>query len=363
LKVTFLFAAALLLRSATLGGAQEPEANPNFDFSGMERFWDVVSVLEADRDPTTDQWSALFETPGYRALTASEFDRSFLQDAFTLAFRPPRDARLSGELVEQTVRRYVEHYRQVGERRTELEEQQRLLRTEPISTAAREAAFRYLPEIPISEDPPVAFVIFANDGRGYSPIVIDLLASMLQDLNPFMAHEFHHWFRNRILEFDRDSVDPEDASLMWVLDQIQAEGIADLIDKRRWFEREGEARGPGDPGYVVRFRENVRQAPEFLRSLDRRLIAIAEDPSGRQAIGEEIRELLPQSGHPVGYYMASRILEELGLAPLVERVGSPFHFFRLFNEATEEAGGDPILSTGAIHWIDSLEERYATKWR
>lgn len=82
-------AAMLVLRSTVLT-AQEADANPNFDFSGMDRFWEVVAVLEADRDPTTAQWNALFETPGYRALTASEFDRSFLEDAFEIAFRPSR---------------------------------------------------------------------------------------------------------------------------------------------------------------------------------------------------------------------------------------------------------------------------------
>lgn len=358
MKARFATAAMLLFPSTVLA-AQDPDANPNFDFSGMDRFWEVVSVLEEDREPTVDQWSALFETPGYRALTASEFDRSFFQDAFEIAFRPSGGT----DIIEGRFQRYVEHYRRVGAARVELGEQRRRLRSEPVSAEARAAAFRYLPEIPVSEDPPVAFVVFANDGRGYSPIVIDLLASATQDLNPFMAHEFHHWYRNHVLEFDPDSVDPEDASLVWVLNQIQAEGIADLIDKRRWFDREGEAGEPGEPGYVVRFRDNVRTAPEFLRTVDRMVSEIAEDPSERGVIGDEIRERLPQSGHPIGFFMARRILEELGPERLVERIGNPFHFLRLFSEAMEAAGEEPILSEPTVRWLDSLEGRYATTWK
>lgn len=59
---------------STLGGAQE-SVNPTFNFEGIEAFWDIVSILDTDTEPTHSQWNDLFEAPGYGRL-AEEFGHS-----------------------------------------------------------------------------------------------------------------------------------------------------------------------------------------------------------------------------------------------------------------------------------------------
>lgn len=80
--------------------------------------------------------------------------------------------------------------------------------------------------------PPASCVIFDFDARGYTPVVVDLLASknMSSVLFPLLAQEFHHYYRNRMLT--KHKVFPDLKPLFWVVDQIHCERLADRIDKR-----------------------------------------------------------------------------------------------------------------------------------
>ena len=52
----------------------------------------------------------------------------------------------------------------------------------------------YLPDFEVESYPPVAFVLFAPDARGYDTVVLDVFHTIDQReyLLRFVAHEFHH---------------------------------------------------------------------------------------------------------------------------------------------------------------------------
>lgn len=207
---------------------------------------------------------------------------------------------------------------------------------------------------------PVAFVIFANDGRGYDPIVIDLLASMTWDFEPYLAHELHHWYRNRLLSFDPESLDPVAEKLVWTLNQIQAEGVADQLDKRPWLlDATIPPSKPDD--YVRRYRSALEATPDLLETLDSLLIRYGEaEDSEKLKLGNEISALVPLSGHPTGFFMASLIQEQLGQEALCREVGNPFAFIRLFNQAAEEANRQELaFSPAALALLAELERAHA----
>ena len=57
--------------------------------------------------------------------------------------------------------------------------------------------------------------------------------------------------------------------------------------------------------------------------------------------------------------MANLIIEQLGKETLVEDIGNPFAFFRLYKKAADKKGGNtPTFSDKAIDFIQSLEKRY-----
>jgi hypothetical protein len=255
---------------------------------------------------------------------------------------------------------YLRHYLEVRDRREELLQYAAQLATAPIIPAAAQRALTLLPFEVVSEYPPVAFVIFANDARGYDPIVVDLLASLRWDYETFLAHEFHHWYRNRLLIFDFESIDPRDRDVVWTLNQVHGEGIADQLDKRAW------ALGQADPpsgleGYARRYREHLSASPGLIRTLGSLMVRYRDPGADRAALGAEIREAIPQSGHPTGFFMANAILQHFGQDALVSQTGNPFSFFRLHNRAAGVATSGVPFSAEAMLLLDELEASYGRR--
>lgn len=334
--------------------------NPGFDFSAMAPFWAIQSALEADQDPPEEQWAGLLDTPGYQALTASEFTPEFFRNTFELAFRPSKIARRDSALAGPSGA-YLSHYLHVAEQRAQLTEHLDSLQSNPVIPGIVLRAREFLPSDAVVGHPDVAFVIFANDARAYAPIVVDLQASRNWDFESFLAHEFHHWYRNQRLAVDFAAIDSLDYDLLWTLNQIQAEGIADLIDKRGWILQES-APPSGMGSYALRYLKNLEATPNLLQTLDSLIAGYRAAGSTRGEVGAGIRNLVPQSGHPTGFFMASLILEQLGVGALTANVGNPFAFVRTFNRAAERSRKPELLfSPLAVARLEELERKYVSR--
>ncbi|MFC1539936.1 DUF5700 domain-containing putative Zn-dependent protease [Gemmatimonadota bacterium] len=342
------------------GCGDRGDRSGTFDFSAMEPFWVIQSELASDRHPSEARWAELFETAGFRALTESEFTPEFFRRNFELAFMPSRAIELKSAL-SGSAGPYLRHYLTVVREREELEYHAERLKSTSVFSTLIQRASEYLPPESVKGFPDVAFLIFANDGRAYDPIVVDLQASRTWDFESFLAHEFHHWYRNQVLVFDPESVEPPDEDLIWALNQIHAEGIADLIDKRSWVTGESEPPA-GLAGYMDQYLANLTATPALLTTLDSLLSRYPTSDEDRTAVAAEIRSLVPQSGHPTGFYMASLILENFGIEELTRNVGNPFAFFRTFNRAIIkvelELGG---FSSEVLNMLNRLEQKYAIR--
>ena len=334
-----------------------PAASDRFavDLSAIRIFWQIVDLLSEDKEPSPELWRALFDTPGYRALTRSEFRPSFFQGSFRLVYRPSLGDSLAGVLQDGRNVRLLRHYMEVKARRAELETfTEHLARSNPMEEPSRLAA-AWLPRPSPEEPPPLALVVFDLDARGYDPIVIDLLAAKELDLLPFLAHESHHWYRNDRAMVDWDEIAPHDEELLWTLYQIQGEGIADQIDKRPWID-EGAPVPDALKPYAVDYAAALAATRTTIRELDSLLVAFgtSSDADHRAGIGTRFAEIVPMSGHPTGYHMASTILEMLGRERLVMDVANPVAFFRAYDEAARMSGA-PGLSPEALSNLAELE--------
>jgi hypothetical protein len=84
-----------------------------------------------------------------------------------------------------------------------------------------------------------------------------------------------------------------------------------------------------------------------------------DHPEKKMEYGQQLRAIVPLSGHPTGFYMANLIIEQLGKDKLVKDIGNPFAFFRLYKQAADKKGGyTATFSEKAICFIRSLEKRY-----
>jgi hypothetical protein len=323
----------------------------------VELFLELTATLERDEEPTAEEWDELFATPGYAVLIEREFRRDFFIEYFRLAFMPSQQEALASKMAEDQGfwGQFLPHYVRARESREVILEELENLKDLSFVDEAIEKAATLLPGVDRGDYPPISFVLFAPDARGYSPVVIDVLH--LRDrgefLTSFVAHEFHHYYRNRFLGLTQDH------DILWVIDQVQAEGIADQINVGEWFHdpvlfEEHSTRGR-NRGYL----EWYNRSPEVIRRMDSLFSQMLRHPEDRAQLGSELRAAVPLSGHPTGFFMANVIIEQLGREPLIDEIGNPFRFFYLYKEAADmKGGGTPSLSDSAIGLIQELEGRY-----
>lgn len=334
-------------------------ANPGFVYEGYRLFWQVADLLMQDVEPSQAAWQGLLAAPGYRELLDREFAPDFFPDHFRVAFKPSLGGNLAQVLRGGSYAGLIRHYLHAAETRDHIARGMAAIASAPLADQAREAALAWLPPGFSPDFPTVAFVIFAPDARGFSSVVLDAaFACQLPTPVPMLAHEYHHVFREG-LKAPRTPPDPDEADMLWVLDQLETEGIADQIDKRDW-----PRRVPAGPGrmseYARRYLEHFAAAPARIRQLDALLTAWRDTPGERKAIGRRLRAAIPLAGHPTGSFMARLIEGRLGRLACVGAVGDPFRFMRLYSAAARAGGMGPALSDAALEAVAALERSCLT---
>jgi len=346
---------AVLIMGTAFAGV--PKAN--LDFSAIERIWKIAAILAQEKEPAEAEWSALFQTPGYRELMSHEpyFREENFKVNFRLAFLPSKAAARK-EALEKRPNSTAAHFVRIGERQEELRRLQAELETGALMDAALEKTRGFLPagatdKIP---SPPISFIFFAPDGRGYDPIVIDLLhaANQGDGLADFLAHEAHHYLRNKLQAYDEGDLLVVNEFLLNGLNQLQAEGIADQIDKHGPYFRKTN---PEASDYADVYRKNVLDSPRILAEVNRRLEEAADRP-GRDT---DLLDIAPQSGHPTGYFMARTIIDGGGEREMIDTIGNPFAFIYLYNRAAMKSGTAPLFSRKAVEYLKELERTYCRK--
>ncbi len=355
------------------------QTNPGFNFEGIDSFWSIASVLETDTEPTEAQWETFFESPGYDRLSG-EFGREYFKRALRAVFLPSRP-----DLAEEMLNEYAERggflgwytplvldgFRDASADREWQSGRIQELKTYPYLQRAAEFALEYLPEDVASEYPAVNFVVF-SDSRGYTPLIMGITGDdtpppeqqeclSLQGRGrhfPFlllMAHESFHMYRGMVDEIDLPESDHPDYPLLWTLDQMENEGIGDLIHRKLLYFGDGclaaSERAEG------LHHEQLAQ-PATIRIMDRIFSELADEPDLIDILGKQFQSFIPQSGHPTGFYMANLIEEELGADVIRDVVRNPFRFLALYNRAAAKNGVAPVLSQKAMGFLEGLERRY-----
>ena len=327
----------------------------NFEFSGIDQFWRIIAKFEKNQEPSSSDWDKLFSTPGYKVLTSGEFTQKFFKDNFRLVFKPSEGTKLNDALNNKRNIHHLTHYIKVRENKEKIKAQYKRLKINRKYRTALDRTVEYLPQRRVSEFPPVSFVIFESNGRGSSPIVVDLAASIEWDFMSFLSHEYHHWYRNRQLQIDLRKVTAEDRDIVDAFSLIEAEGIADMVDKMDWYTKPSSAVSD----YARKFLQVVQSTPHIISQIDLTFQQIAKNPNNKIYLGRKILNILPQRGHTTGYFMARQILEHFSKKELTKCVGNPFKFVLLYNDAIEKSGGKyPGFSDDTIEIINDMENKY-----
>jgi len=390
--LSVIFWLGCLLWAGCASPSDRPSAEPTtaFVMEGVDSFWRVVDVLEQDEQPTNAEWDTLFAAPGYAYyFTEENHSRAEFKELMHLVFMPSEAGALSDSLASggRQLRpdlRPLHAFLAAKNHRDDLEAFQETLAEQRIVPTAAERAAELLPEGALRDASgawnllSIRASIYSLDGRGPGGfVVVDLLLMYLmgeQGTTLFVSHEFHHAGRVSTIDPQAHRDDPR-YGVLWALDRVQSEGIADLIDKP-YFINELQEPLPDSAVdglawsqavlsvFVQRQMADAEATPSTLQRVDSLLVQAAQaDADGREddlkQHADAIRRSIPNNGHPNGFFMASLIKDTLGTERMAATANDPFTFVRLYNEAARQSDGEAApLSDEAMEYLARLETEY-----
>ncbi|SHF22860.1 DUF5700 domain-containing putative Zn-dependent protease [Pedobacter caeni] len=201
--------------------------------------------------------------------------------------------------------------------------------------------------------------MFLDEGNGGLPGYV--LNSALQTsyldkkhIDIISAHEAYHTITNAVFT-DRfklllgatpsDKI-TSDQNLLWYIQIVSEEGIADLIDKK--IISSGKSPLVGE---VNRLRENETvRAEKRIQQLD----SLLADTNGNLNF-LSLNDILENGGHIPGRFMAEKIEKANLLGKFIQHTGNPFQFLYLYNEAVKGQISLPRFSERSISNLKALE--------
>jgi hypothetical protein len=330
------------------------------DFSGVDQFWSIVDRLSAGTEPGDSAWDRLFSTPGYAALQERERRRPALTTAFRAAFMPARRAERDSIVAAQSwTARVIRHVETLPARRPALDEFQKKLRDDDVAARAARLAGRLLPRGTVERlgRPPVAFVFFLPDGRGYPTLIVADLAEVMSkpDPAPFFAHEMMHFYWRGLSQPQASrSMTAQDSlrdAIRSLLTKIAEESAGDQFDKVDAVAMDSVSRTIHYADaqwrtYLDSYAREYAHAPADLRGLSAVLErAIGSEPHAGIAMVDSTARALPLEGRPLGMFMARAIRRELGDAVFASVVGDVAGYLDAYNRAARRtACSCPVIA-------------------
>lgn len=327
----------------------------NFDFTGMDIFWEIVDYLENDQSAPEELWEKLNKHPGYRTAMDVEFGKNYFKYFYELAFMPSkieeRDARIKrGGFFGP----YLEHLIEYKDHENDLKKLQIKLTGSPeLYNNAIKKCRDLLPDgvYENNELPKVSFIAFGPDGRGYKPILVDPLyfITKVYDHENFLAHEFHHhYIKKKIIFRDGEEV------LNWAFGQIYKEGIADLIN----IPEEVFIDSLNSSKRAVKYRELFAKTNEIILKVDSLLSNMYLNQVDFYVEAKKVRDAIPMAGHTIGYFMASYLLIYSGKESVLMDFGNPYKFILRYNQIAIK-NNLPSFSNDSIKLLIELDLKYS----
>jgi len=167
----------------------------------------------------------------------------------------------------------------------------------------------------------------------------------------FLAHEFFHNYREKYVNYAYYKHE-----LAFMLDAIQDEGIADLIDKS-----EGYQKYFTDMGELSEMVESwvslYHQAQEDLERLQNLTMIFAKDEISKDDMVDELIEIVRYRGHPIGFFMANNIVSAGYRNEMLKTFYNPYEFYSLYNKAAKKQNFFQ-LSDEFMDYLKGLTEKY-----
>ncbi|MCR5888390.1 hypothetical protein LRS06_11560 [Hymenobacter sp. J193] len=358
-RFTFWLLALLLL----LGPHSQTASAQTVNIDAALRYWEMTDALRQDQPLTDAMWESFLAVPANNRYVKSVFgsnlaDLNSYRRAIEVVYRPSLDSLRQAKLAAKKwyyvlVNDYKQREPEYRQYLTETARQPAYL------DLMYRYAYEYLPQRAHTtvQNLQLAYVAIGNDAISEQAGLVFSLKSAVDWNKPkngiLEAHEMHHQLRPG-LDF---SFAPEsDQALLWALNVVLNEGVADLIDKK------AQLASPADSAEIHRWL--LAGAPGVIHKLDSVLQVGARATGPLPAISYYRRLYKGSTGHLPGFYM-SRIIERNGyVRPMLANVDNPMAFFQLYQKAAQkDKTHPPQFSAAAVRYLKQLEKRYVAAAR
>lgn len=320
------------------------------------RYWELTDALRQNKPLTDAAWQELLALPANKIYVPGVFPEEALKryrKAIEVAYMPRHDSLLQAKLqakvwyyvlvndYKQREPMYRKYVQEVAQKPSYLE-------------TMYTYAYEYLPKRAHTKvtDLRLYYTPLGNDASSRDEGIVFSLNSAVDWNKPkagiLEAHEMHHQLRPRP-NFGKAS--EQDKPLLWALDAVQNEGIADLIDKKP------QVQSP-DSASVQSWL--LMPAPAVIQRLDSVLQVGAKMGNAALPIRKFYQRLYNgTAGHLPGFYMAS-IIEKQGYTPqMLATIDNPMAFFALYQKAArKDKTHPPLFAKTSLAYLKKLENQH-----
>lgn len=331
-----------------------------FSEVSFDIFWESMDQIEAQDRTSIEALNRLWSSPGYNSWMSSKKSQSIFHNYYTLINKPNLQDSLKSELEKAKGYRVVlfQHMIEAKQKKKDLQVFLKNIVDTDIIEQAKNNAFKYLPDtLSVKDDSTIiALMIFQPDAFAIpedNVILMDVLFAYNygKGFEKFLGHELFHIYTGKYISRLKP-FDYEDDALIWGIDKLRNEGIADLIDKENIFDKDYKSE------YDLKYIEHYQNSKQHLQAIDSLLQEIARDHFKLKEVGKEVRREMPFGAHPLGLYIAKIIKSEMGKKSLLQCLESPFPFLYLYNEIAKKSDGKYYTFTDeSIQYLKTLEQK------
>jgi hypothetical protein len=333
-----------------LGNAQ------TVNIEAATRYWELTDALRQDKPLTDAAWQELLALPANKIYVPGVFPEEALKryrKAIEVVYMPRHDSLLQAKL-QAKVWYYVlvNDYKQ---RETMFKQYVQEVAQKPSYLETMYTyAYQYLPKRAHTKvtDLHLYYTALGNDASSRDEGIVFSLNSAIEWNKPkpgiLEAHEMHHQLRPRP---NFSSAPEPDKPILWALDAVQNEGVADLIDKKPLVQSPDSA---DIQSWLL------APAPAVIQRLDSVLQVGAKMGSAALPVRKFYQRLYNgTAGHLPGFYMAS-IIEKQGYTPqMLATIDNPMAFFALYQRAaSKDKTRPPLFAKASMAYLKKLEKNY-----
>lgn len=330
------------------------------NFDALKKFWELTTYLKMDQPLTDSLWLDFYNINGNKLYAENNISAEGIaayRESLEIVFRPSFKNELQKKLLENNewvikVSRYKEY-----ENKFKIFEKK--LKNPDYLSLMHKQAYSQLPKSMCNKAKNINIYIMAigadaavqEQNMFFSLHIIYFFDKYKK--GAIAGHELHHILRKEY-KFNKP-IKEEHKGILYVLEGILNEGVADLIDKNIVIEHNDEL-----PTELQWKSMLLSYSGHVIKQIDSCIIESYRSEEKSFTTEKEFRGIIMNtSGHIPGFYMA-RIIDRNGYhKQMIEHVSDPFYFIKLYNQAAQKDKDFPTLfSEESIKYIEAIEDYY-----